>query len=451
MSKVLLLNPPGDVIRTGRWVRKSRAKQSWPPIWLAYATGLLESHGHLCSLIDASAHNLTGVETSKYVSLFDPDLIAFYWSYDTLEEDLLVAEHLAKKHSLVLVGPWSFCIPNLLEQTEHVRAMTYGEFDHTLLDIADNKDVSDIKGVYFKDHSGEITKTEQRPLVPSWELDKFPFVTDVYNRHLDIKWYRQTSFKYPFVDLFTARSCPYNCSYCVWPKAMQHGLAHRYRARSVDNVIEELRFIEDDLSFVKQVFFQDGTLINRRAEELSQAILSNELSTTWGCYSRADKSYEQLELMKQAGCRTMHVGYETPIPEYLEAINKDITLEQMEEFAKSVRKLKMWTSATFMIFPWMSDEEIKQTVEFAKEIKPTRMNLIQLQAYPNTPIVETIRVMRDLKGRCMQFEEMNEWEKYGFREFYIKNPWFWVQALTNPSEWKNVVSDAGGLLKYLNE
>ena len=46
--KVYLVNPPykKGYIRSARWGRIAFAGSNWYPIFLAYAAGLLEKHGH---------------------------------------------------------------------------------------------------------------------------------------------------------------------------------------------------------------------------------------------------------------------------------------------------------------------------------------------------------------------------------------------------------------------
>ncbi|MHA1814278.1 MAG: hypothetical protein ACTSYX_12685, partial [Candidatus Thorarchaeota archaeon] len=235
MSRVILLNPPGDVIRTGRWVRKSRGAQSWPPIWLAYATALLEREGHECRLVDASVEGLTQTQTHALIDKFNPDLIAYYWAYGTHRSDLAFADRLAAKYPLILVGPWSFCLPDALTFGKHLSIMTYGEFEHTLLELVEGQSQPDgVKGVIYKTVKGDVVKNPPRPLATGRELDRIPFVSKVYARHLDIFKYRQTSLQHPFIDLLSSRGCPFRCSFCLWIRAFQRMDPHRYRQRSIE-------------------------------------------------------------------------------------------------------------------------------------------------------------------------------------------------------------------------
>lgn len=449
--QILVLNPPSEkgFIRSGRWTRKSRASQNWYPIHLGYATGVLQQHGFNCGLLDASASNISYDQTYLYITkVLKPDVVLFFWCYDNMEDDLTFADLLAKYTQVILVGPWSLCAPEALSQTKRINIMTYGEFEHTILEILETNHYTDVKGVIWRNHiNGEIIKNPPRPLCSSQELDEMPFVTSIYKQFLNIKLYRQTSLRYPFVDLFTARGCPNRCSFCVWPRAFQGGPS--YRARSISNVIDEFKYIKTNLPEVKQVWFQDDTMPQKHALELSQAILDVKLKIVWGCYSRAELSYNTLKLMKESGCRTLHIGYESPIQINLDIIHKDLTVDQMKEFAGNVKKLNMWSSATFMIFPWQTPAEIKFTINWAKSICPKRMNFIQAQAYPNTPFADALKTMAEEHQPLMSFEEMKKWEQWGFKHFYVYNPKFWWEVIKNPRGWKQVTKDAWGLLQFL--
>lgn len=344
MAKVFLLNPPGKVIRTGRLVRESKiSTQSWPPIFLAYATGVLEKLGHECVLYDASVLGTSPDSTYKLIEEWNPEVVAYYWAYDTRVEDLAYAERLAKKFRTILVGPWSAHYPEALKDCPSVESMTWGQFEYTLPELIEKRSA---KGVTYRDGryipQGEpYTRTD---------LDWMPFVTSVYKKHLRIEAYHQTSFRHPFVDLFYGHgSCPHRCGFCSWVNGMYQLHPNRTQTRSLSKLMEELWYVKRELPQVNQVFFQDSTLITPWAKEISQRILDEGLDICWGCYSRADKDYETLKLMKDAGCRTLHVGYEVPIQSILDEIRKDITVEQEEQFIRDVNRVGLWTSSSFMI------------------------------------------------------------------------------------------------------
>jgi len=160
--KVALVNPPAEkgYIRSARWTRKTRANQQWYPIWLGYATALLEREGHDCLLIDAPAANLTEDVTLSQIRKFGPDVCAVYFGYETARKDLEFADKVGTFcNKVILVGPWSLCMPDALNFTKNVKIMTYDEFEHTLLELVQGIHYSTVKGIYWKNHiNGEIIK-----------------------------------------------------------------------------------------------------------------------------------------------------------------------------------------------------------------------------------------------------------------------------------------------------
>lgn len=436
------------MIRTGRLVRESKiGTQSWPPIFSSYSVGILEKLGYKCKLYDASVLKTSQEDTLKIIRDYHPDVISYYWSYDTRAEDLSYAERLAKEYRVILVGPWSAHYPEALKDCPSVEAMTFGQFEYTLPKLIEGQKA---EGVTYKDG----THIPQRDPYNTQELDWMPFVTDVYKRHLEIKAYHQTSLKHPFTDLFSGEpgSCPFSCKFCSWTNGMFQLHPRRWQTRSLSNVMDELWWIKYNLPEVRQVFFQDSTLPTPWGLKISDQIISEKLKLCWGCYSRADKTLDEILKYRESGCRTFHVGYEFNDDTILSEINKGITVDQMTQFAHDMNKAKMWQSMSLMIFPYNTPDQIKRMIDWAKKMNPTRINVAQLQAYPNTPIMDVIAAHKDIPGiHMMDFDEMCKWEQWCFREFYAKNPSFWWNVISNPREWKNVLHDAIGMLKFFGE
>src|SRR5258708_21855616 len=57
------------------------------------------------------------------------------------------------------------------------------------------------------------------------------------------------SLKHPYVSFYTGRGCRSKCTFCLWPQTVG---GHRYRTRSVENVLEEVKWIRDNMPEVKE-------------------------------------------------------------------------------------------------------------------------------------------------------------------------------------------------------
>lgn len=264
MTRVLVLNPPyykQTYNRVARWDGVSISSSIWYPIHLAYCTGLLEKYNHNVMLVDAVADKLSTDDVLKKVTQFSPDIAVVNFSTISSAEDIAMGNAIKDVGDCytVFVGPCCSIKPGeTLSKSEKIDALVRGEFDYTILELAEGISEKNIKGLSWKKDK-EVVHNEDRPPISQEQLNEFPFVTDVYSRHLNIKNYYQAPHLYPFVDLFTGRSCSYNkCTFCLWPFTINKNAP--YRTRNLENVIAELEFVSKKLRFVKEIFIQDDTL-----------------------------------------------------------------------------------------------------------------------------------------------------------------------------------------------
>jgi len=440
--KVLLLNPPYSrgYIHSARWDTITISGSHWYPIYLAYCTGLLEKHDHETKLIDAEADELFFEEVLRKAKVFSPDLTVVYISTKGLGVHIKLSEKIKEftGSRILFVGPWCSINPkDVLGRSEKIDFLARGEFDFTTLELANGVPEEKIRGLTRRVDDKIVNNEDRRP-VSSKQLDEFPFVTDVYSSHLNIRNYRIGPQLYPFVDTFTGRGCPWGrCTFCLWPYTLNKDA--RYRTRSIDNVIAELRFISEKLRFVKEVFIQDDALPPWRARELSLAIIENGLKITWSCYSRADMDYETLILMKRAGCRLLQVGYESSNLQILKNVRKGVTPKLMEKFTRDANKVGLKILADFIIgLPGENEETIKATIKWAKNLNVDVYQFATPKAYPSTSFYEWLRKNGYLKNGevnypHLSYEDLCIWVKRAMRECYF-NWVFFKRVIDKNSE-----------------
>jgi len=417
----------------------------------------LEEHGHEAKLVDAEADGLSFEKTLKRCKVFSPNLTVVYISRKGLNFYVKLSEKIKEftGSRIVFVGPWCSMNPGeILGKSEKVDFLARGEFDFTVLEVADSLPEEKIKGLTRRE-DGEIIHNEERLPVSSEQLDEFPFITDVYRRHLNIGNYRIGPQLYPYVDVFTGRGCPWGkCTFCLWPNTINKGAP--YRTRSMKNVIAELQFIRDNMPFVKEVFIQDDSLPAWRARELSLAIIEDGLEVTWSCYSRADMDFETLKLMKQAGCRLLHVGYESSNLRILKNVRKGISPGIMERFTEDANRAGLKILADFIFgLPGETQETIKATIEWAKRLDVDVYQFATPKAYPNTPFYEWLEEKGYLNGEEVNYpnlcyEELCGWVRRAMRECYFS--WNFLKRMiaknSDVEEIKRLVYHAKHVIPY---
>ncbi len=135
------------------------------------------------------------------------------------------------------------------------------------LDCVENgRPVSDIHGAWVKDPDGSIHQNPHGDLVEN--LDEVPFPDyDNDRKYLiaDSTLEKIEPFRKEMYSIFvlSSRGCPFNCSFCATPLILEEhkkGLRKGkfIRQRSVKNVIDEIKYIED--SFPDFKASKDGTI-----------------------------------------------------------------------------------------------------------------------------------------------------------------------------------------------
>ena len=92
--KMYVLNPPyfPHFGREMRWQDTGRGGTLYYPIWLSYATGLLENNGHKVRLVDAIAWNWGIKRVIEDLRKFNPDMVVIGTSFTSINNDLGVSK-----------------------------------------------------------------------------------------------------------------------------------------------------------------------------------------------------------------------------------------------------------------------------------------------------------------------------------------------------------------------
>lgn len=389
--KVYLLNAPfrPNFVRCGRWQGvAARGGTLYYPLWLAYATGLLEQSGHTARLVDAIAAKWDLETVISDIQAFDPDLIVVDSNFSSLNNDIQVANTLKKNSNAktVLVGPPAsqFTEKILLDGVDIVARF---EFDFTLKEVAaaieSGKPLRDIKGISYLEN-GAVQHNPNREFTTEKDLDSLPFVSKVYKKHLKIEDYFLNHAFYPMVQIFTTRGCPNKCTFCSWPETL---MGRTYRGRSVKNIVDEFEYIVKELPEVKEIFIEDDsfTINKKRVLEFCTELQERDIHISWSCQSRATLDYETMKAMREAGCRLLDVGYESGNDEILQNIKKGTTVQQLREFTQNAKKAKLKILADFVIgFPGENKDTAKNTLKLIKELKPDLLQIAVATPMPGT-------------------------------------------------------------------
>lgn len=420
MKQIALISLPylPDYMRNARCDFVSLSHTQWYPLWLGFLGAFLEKKGYEICFIDAPAAGLSFYDVCKSLDEFKPEFLVIYTGRLSEDADIKYTEKLQKKFGIeaVFVGPYFSIDPKkTLTKSKTVKFGVAGELEYPVWELLEGKKLSLIKNLVYK--KNKIILNELRPYLTTKQLDKIPFVTEFFSRHLNLKNYKAPSEYYPFIDTMTGRGCVWGrCSYCLWVQSFVKGSI--YNRRSLGNVIEEMKYIEKHLPMVKSIMIQDDTFPQNRAAEFSQSLLKNKIKLRWSCYARANIDLKTLKLMKRAGCLNLHVGFESASDKILKAVDKGIAVDQMREFAFNVHKAKLSMHADFAFgFPGESGKTVRKTIDFAKEIKPDTAQFQIMIPFEGTKFYTDLK--KNKNPDKLTERELSNSAKDAYKEFYF--------------------------------
>lgn len=384
--KILLISP------SQRQIYGSGIPPPYPPIGLLMIGAVLKEIGKEVKFIDYDAENFDKEKLVNYLNDFRPDLVGLTCVTPTFKTAFWIAKTVKETLSalVVLGGIHPTIVPEDCLKDNNIDFLIVGEGELTiqeLVDYLDNHrvDFQNIKGLWYK-KGQEVIKGRPRELIE--DLDNLPF--PAWELVTDLKKYRPPDALHsPIIPMMTSRGCPFNCIFCCSKQIF----GQRFRARSKDSIIAEIRYYIDNFG-LKELHIMDDvfTLDKERTLEICRAIQENKFNLTLSFANgiRTDSIDEEiLQALKKAGFRDLAFGIESGDEEILKRNKKGITKEQSRNAFKLVKKYGFNSWGFFIIgLSGETKETVKKTIDFAIELDPDFAKFAILVPFPGTEVFD---------------------------------------------------------------
>jgi len=452
--KILLVNPP----QFTRYVQ--------PPMGLALIAAVLEREGYQVSILDANALRLQPGEVVSQVT--DADVVGLTAMTPTISAAISIARHLKQANpdlTIILGGAHATLLPEeTLATAPEIDVIVRGEGEKTIIELLraleGKQQLDNISDIIYR-WSGEIISTSAR--ATNVDLDSLPFLAYHLLPRRGYKPEPPHGRALPFAALITSRGCPYRCSFCSKPI-----FGNKFRGQSPERVVDEIVYQQRKFGIKEIAFYDDVfTLNKKRAYAIADEIIKRGLKICWTCETRVNLvDKELLRHIKQAGCYSIAYGIESASPEILNTLNKDITLEQVEESVRLSQEVGLQTIGYFMLgSPGETPETIRQTIEFAKKLKLDFAQFTVTTPFPGTKLYELYSdgkkgdnipwesFVYDVAGRqvtpvfessLLNRSDLQYWIRQAYKRFYLRPSYLW-QRIRHTTSIGDLKVDIAGL------
>lgn len=344
---------------------------------------------------------LSDDEIEHHIREFKPDLVGincqFSRQYKIYHHLLALVKRIHPECITIAGGPHVTVCPTEILKDQNCDFILLGEADEafkTLIEsLIQGTDLKSIDGLGWKSEGKLIQNEKSKWIV---DLDSIPF--PAYHimeleRYFGLSASHGMRHKKRFSPIITSRGCPAKCTFCSAYKVW----GNRYRLRSVDNVIEEMRLLRDRYGVEELMFEDDNVTANpKRAKELFSRMIEEGFNFIWdtpngvGVWSMDE---EMLDLMKQSGCIKLNFPVESGSQYILNnIINKPLKLTKVVKLTKYCRKINLDYGMFLVIgMPGEKLNDMWTSIRFAAYCRCYSPHISVATPYPGTKLFEECR------------------------------------------------------------
>lgn len=431
-----------------------------PSLGIMYISSALKDEGHEVKLLDGGI--LDEDYMLRYIKKLEPELIGLQVTSPMSTRAIKFSKKVSRVTDLYVVvgGPHvQMTRTSMLEESENIDFCAVGDGEAILpelcKEIEKGKQEFETPGLIWT-HDGDIHKNKPIPFYID-DLDNIPHpdrsAIQKGNYCPSIGFYR----KKPITNLITTRGCKNNCSFC-------HEGVEQPRKRSVEDVISELRTIEERGFNEVIIYDQDFGSYKERAMEICERIIENEIDLYFGCNLRID-SYDRelVKGMREAGFWRVFYGIESGVQKNLDRINKGIDTEKSTKVVQESDELGLHVFGSFILgIPDETIPEANRTIQFAKDLPLTFAKFMPFTPWPGSNIWENPEEFGSLDKNpnkmsmnkinfvpsTMSKEALEGLIRKGYREFYLR-PDYILKRLKQVRTYDDLKQNIKGTLGFL--
>lgn len=344
------------------------------PIGIVSLATYLKGSAHEVALLDMNLEaDAFGALKERLLS-FQPDVVCFSLrnidplanKTSSLIPPFMVTVRLAAAvlpKARIIAGGTGFSLfpERLMQELPEIHYGIVGEAEKSfpaLLDALDNP--PPLPGLCRR-MAGKVTVQP-----PSREFDMAQYIPPD-RRILDPAPYLAINSYVPAFGIETKRGCPFDCTYCVYPKLQ----GKKVRCRPPAAVVDEMEFLNKEYG-VASFHFTDPVvnIPHGHLEDICREILRRKLKVRWDGFMREDHlNEENVFLFEQAGCECFSFSPDGLCQEALDVLGKNLTEADILKAASLAAKTDVISVYHFMVnVPGETEETCAKGIRMMERI-----------------------------------------------------------------------------------
>jgi anaerobic magnesium-protoporphyrin IX monomethyl ester cyclase len=407
IRKLLLISPPAFTFKAPRDVNPL------PPMGLGYLASVAEGLGTEVRILDCLVRGwsceeevndqlvrvgLSERDIEDHIRDFNPDMVGincqFSRQYKIYHSLFALVKRVRPDIITIAGGPHTTVCPEEVLGDPHCDLIISGEAEESFKDLIvalnTDKSTDSIDGLGWKSQ-GQLHVNPRQNLITDLDSITFPayHLMDL-DRYFGLSESHGPRHKRRFAPIITSRGCPAQCAFCsahrVWGR--------RYRVRSVDNVLKEMRLLKDVYGIEEIMFEDDNVTANpKRAKELFRRMIEEKFNFAWdtpngvGVWSM---DTEMIDLMKESGCVNLNFPVESGSQDVLsDIIKKPLKLAKVKELMGYCKKIGLSTGMFLVVgMPGEKIDDMWKSFRFAADCGCYSPHISVATPYPGSELFD---------------------------------------------------------------
>jgi anaerobic magnesium-protoporphyrin IX monomethyl ester cyclase len=397
--------------------KQVRKMEPYPPLGTLYAAGLLRTQGISVALFDSMLQE-PEVGLREALRIHQPRIIAIYEDDFNFLTKMCLTRMRELAWEMIEIGRrhGARVIVHGSDATDHAREflrrgaeyVLEGEAEYSLLFVVQallsGADPANSPGVLRLNREGHDQGLDTSSRNTSRQASTLPLpARDLLDLSAYRKAWKDTHGIFS-LNLIASRGCPFRCNWCAKPI-----FGDTYQLRPARDVAAEVRLLKEQYGAEHLWFADDIFGLNRHwLEDFALAVEDFRCAVPFKIQARADLlTSDASRALKRAGCSEVWMGVESGSPKVLEAMDKELRVEEIVAATEHLKREGIRTGYFLQLgYPGEQWKDIQKTIALVRETRPDDVGVSFSYPLPNTRFYARVKEQLGAKQNWSDSEDL---------------------------------------------